>query len=382
MKSQSTFLFTSESVGEGHPDKVCDQVADAILDECLKLNPLSKVAIEVAVRPGLVIVFGVVHFIPMLNIEAIVRSVLKDIGYSCPDQELDYHTCKVMDCVELHPSLFNGISSGLEAPDNEPAGDQGMAFGYATDETHQPLTLDLAHRISRNLKAVQHKGILPWLRPDTKAQVTVEYLEDKGRMVPLRVHNVVVTAQHTPGVSVETLRQEILDKVIRKSIPAEYLDDRTAYHIQPTGDIGVSPSGKFAGVTGRKIVVDTYGGWGAHGGGAFSGKDFRQVDRSAAYMARWIAKSLVHHGLAHRCLIQLSYSIGVAEPLCIFVDTFGTSKLSAEQLKKVIRSNFDLRPSVIAKDLNLLNPIYYHTAKNGHFTNEEFPWEQPFDLVL
>ncbi|KAE8338541.1 hypothetical protein BDV24DRAFT_153485 [Aspergillus arachidicola] len=384
MKSQSKFLFTSESVGEGHPDKICDQVADAILDECLKQNPLSKVAIEVAVRPGLVIVFGVVHFIPQLDIDAIVRFVLKDIGYTSPDQELDYQTCQVMDCVELHPSLFNGISSGLEAPDDEPAGDQGMAFGYATDETPQllPLTLNLAHRISRDLKAAHTNRILPWLRPDTKAQVTVEYVEDEGRMVPTRVHNVVITAQHTPGVPLEKLRQGILDKVVRKSIPAKYLDDRTAYHIQPTGDVGVSPSGKFAGVTGRKIVVDTYGGWGAHGGGAFSGKDFRQVDRSAAYMARWIAKSLVHHGLAQRCLIQLSYSIGIAEPLSIFIDTFKTSKFTSDQLKEIIRKNFDLRPAAIAKDLNLIDPIYYQTAKNGHFTNEKFPWEQPLDLVL
>ncbi|KAL2826556.1 S-adenosylmethionine synthetase [Aspergillus pseudoustus] len=386
MKSQSTFLFTSESVGEGHPDKICDQVADALLDECLKQNPLSKVAIEVAVRPGLVIVFGVVHFISRLDVDAIVRLVLKDIGYVCPDQELDYRTCEIMDCVDLHPSLFNGngIPSGLEAPANEPAGDQGMAFGYATDETAQllPLTLDLAHKISRDLKAAQASGMLPWLRPDTKAQVTVEYVEDQGRMVPTRVHNVVITAQHTPDVSIERLRQEILDNVVRKSIPAKYLDDRTEYHIQPTGDVGVSPSGKFAGVTGRKIVVDTYGGWGAHGGGAFSGKDFRQVDRSAAYMARWIAKSLVHHGLANRCLIQLSYSIGIAEPLSIFIDTFRTSKLTSDQLKEIICKNFDLRPAAIAKDLNLINPIYYQTAKNGHFTNKEFPWEQPFDLVL
>ncbi|RAQ75181.1 S-adenosylmethionine synthase [Aspergillus flavus] len=363
MKSQSKFLFTSESVGEGHPDKICDQVADAILDECLKQNPLSKVAIEVAVRPGLVIVFGVVHFIPQLDIDAIVRFVLKDIGYTSPDQELDYRTCQVMDCVELHPSLFNGISSGLEAPDDEPAGDQGMAFGYATDETPQllPLTLHLAHRISRELKSRPHQSHPP--------------MASTG-------HQGTGYRGHTPGVPLEKLRQGILDKVVRKSIPAKYLDDRTAYHIQPTGDVGVSPSGKFAGVTGRKIVVDTYGGWGAHGGGAFSGKDFRQVDRSAAYMARWIAKSLVHHGLAHRCLIQLSYSIGIAEPLSIFIDTFKTSKFTSDQLKEIIRKNFDLRPAAIAKDLNLIDPIYYQTAKNGHFTNEKFPWEQPLDLVL
>ncbi|KAE8392504.1 S-adenosylmethionine synthetase [Aspergillus alliaceus] len=382
MKPESTFLFTSESVGEGHPDKICDQVADAILDECLKHDPLSKVAIEVAVRPGLVIVFGVVHSIALLNIDAIVRLVLRDIGYSSPDQELDYHTCQIMDYVECRSTP--DISSCVEPSENEAAGDQGMAFGYATDETPQllPLTLDLAHRISRDLKAASIKGILPWLRPDTKAQVTVEYMENQGRMIPIRVHNVVITAQHTPDVTVERLRQDIINKIVHKSIPSKYLDDRTVYHIQPTGDVGVTPSGKFAGVTGRKIVVDTYGGWGAHGGGAFSGKDFRQVDRSAAYMARWVAKSIVHHRLAHRCLVQLSYSIGIAEPLCIFIDTFGTSQHTTEQLKKIILKNFDLRPAAIAKALGLIDPIYYQTAKNGHFTNQDFPWEQPCDLVL
>ncbi|KAF7589395.1 Mat1ap [Aspergillus hancockii] len=383
MKPGTTFLFTSESVGEGHPDKICDQVADAILDECLKHDPLSKVAIEVAVRPGLVIVFGVADTLTLLDVDATVRLVLRDIGYDSPDHELDYRTCQVIDYVELR-STSNGISSCLELSEEEAAGDQGMVFGYATDETPQllPLTIDLAHRVSRDLKAAYVEGVLPWLRPDTKTQVTVEYKQDGGNIVPIRVHNVVITAQHTPDVTVERLRQEILDRVVCKSIPSECLDEGTVYHIQPTGDVGVTPSGKFAGVTGRKIVVDTYGGWGAHGGGAFSGKDFRQVDRSAAYIARWIAKSLVHHGLAQRCLIQLSYSIGIAEPLSIFIETFGTSPLSTDQLKKIIQKNFDLRPAAIAKELGLTEPIYYQTAKNGHFTNPLFPWEHPRDLVL
>ncbi|KAL5003025.1 S-adenosylmethionine synthetase [Aspergillus recurvatus] len=386
LEPESTFLFTSESVGEGHPDKICDQVADAILDECLKHDPLSKVAIEVAVRSGLVIVFGIVHSSAPLDVDAIVRLVLRDIGYDSPDQELDYRTCQIMDYLELRrpSSVSNGVSLSSEPSEKEAAGDQGMVFGYATDETIQllPLTIDLAHRITRALKAASAEGSLPWLRPDSKAQVTVEYKQDGGVLVPLRVHNVVVTAQHTPAVTVEELRQAIRDRVIRKSVPARYLDDRTVYRVQPTGDVGVTPSGKFAGVTGRKIVVDTYGGWGAHGGGAFSGKDFRQIDRSAAYVARWIAKSVVHQGLARRCLIQLSYSSGTAEPLSVFIDAFGTSQLSTNQLKKIVLRNFDLRPAAIAKELGLTKPIYYRTAKNGHFTSQLFPWEQPRELVL
>ncbi|RDW78877.1 methionine adenosyltransferase [Aspergillus mulundensis] len=392
-----TFLFTSESVGEGHPDKICDQIADAILDECLRHDPLSKVAIEVAVRPGLVIVFGVVDSLACLDVDGIVREVLRDIGYDSPDQELDYRTCDVMDYVEVRSvkklpnSNGNGNGNGAlvsgsfpSRAEKEVAGDQGMVFGYATDETPQllPLTIDLAHRISRALKAACIEGTLPWLRPDTKVQVTAEYKQEGGHIAPLRVHTVVVTAQHTPDVTVDELRGAIREMVVLKSIPAMYLDARTVYHIQPTGDVGVTPSGKFAGVTGRKIVVDTYGGWGAHGGGAFSGKDFRQVDRSAAYMARWIAKSLVHAGLAQRCLIQLSYSSGIAEPLSIFIDTFGTSQVSVERLKQIVRMNFDLRPAGIAMELGLMSPIYYATAKNGHFTSGLFPWERVRELVL
>ncbi|KAL4986560.1 S-adenosylmethionine synthetase [Aspergillus falconensis] len=322
LEPESTFLFTSESVGEGHSDQVCDQVADAILDECLKHDPLSKVAIEVAVRSGLVI-------------------------------ELDYRTCQIMDYVELGrpPQASNGVSSSSGPSEKEAAGDQGsnpihslhpgMVFGCATDETTQPLTIDLAHRITRALKAASVEGSLPWLRPDSKAQVTVEYKQDG----------------HTPALTVEELRQAIRGRVIRKSILAHYLDDGTVYRIQRPGDVGVTPSGKFAGVTGRKIVVDTYGGWGAHGGGAFSGKDFHQVDRSAAYIARWIARSVVHHGPARRCLIHLSYSSG-------------TSQLSVNQLKKIVLQSFDLRPAAIAKALGLTKPMYYRTAKNGHFTSQ------------
>ncbi|KAJ5771928.1 S-adenosylmethionine synthetase superfamily [Penicillium odoratum] len=381
-----TFLFTSESVGEGHPDKVCDQIADAILDACLKQDPLSKVAIEAAARPGLVIVFGVLDTQAQIDIEAIVRVVLQDIGYDCPDQELDYKTCKVMDYVERRSAPDTAAPSLFPSPaETEVAGDQGIIFGYASNETPQalPLTIDLSHRISRQMKTARLNKTLPWLRPDTKTQVTVEYIRrNNGETVPLRVHTIVLTAQHTPDVTVEKLRQEIFDQVICKAVPAKYLDDETAYYIQPTGDVGVTPSGKFAGVTGRKIVVDTYGGWGAHGGGAFSGKDYRQVDRSAAYMARWIAKSITHASLAQRCMVQLSYSIGIAEPLSIFVDTYGTGKMTDAQLEKVVYENFDMRPAAIAKALGLMSPIYYQTSKNGHFTNSQFPWEKPKDLRL
>ncbi|KAJ5518587.1 S-adenosylmethionine synthetase superfamily [Penicillium expansum] len=384
--TEPTFLFTSESVGEGHPDKVCDQIADAILDACLTQDPLSKVAIEAAARPGLIFVFGVLDTKAKVDVDAIVRAVLKDIGYDSAYQELDYKTCKVMDHIERRttpeaaaPLVF------LSTSDTEAAGDQGIIFGYASNETPQslPLTIELSHRITRQMKTARLDGTLPWLLPDTKTQVTIEYARRKnGETVPLRVHTIVLTAQHTPDVTVEELRREVFEKVICKAVPAQYLDDQTVYYIQPTGDLGVTPSGKFAGVTGRKIVVDTYGGWGAHGGGAFSGKDYRQVDRSAAYMARWIAKSIIHAGLAQRCLIQLSYSIGVAEPLSIFVDTYGTGKMTDLQLEKVVFENFDMRPAFIAKKLGLTKPIYYQTSKNGHFTNSLFPWEKPKDLIL
>ncbi|KAJ5688945.1 S-adenosylmethionine synthetase superfamily [Penicillium macrosclerotiorum] len=384
--TESTFLFTSESVGEGHPDKVCDQIADAILDACLQQDPLSKVAIEAAARPGLIFVFGVLDTQAQIDIEAIVRVVLKDIGYESPEQELDYKTCQVMDHVERRAAPdFAAPSVFLSPTDTEAAGDQGIIFGYASNETSQslPLTIDLSHRITRQMKAARLDGTLPWLLPDTKTQVTVEYVRRKnGEINPLRVHTIVLTAQHTKDVTVEELRQEVFEKVICKAVPAKFLDEQTAYHIQPTGDLGVTPSGKFAGVTGRKIVVDTYGGWGAHGGGAFSGKDYRQVDRSAAYMARWIAKSIIHAGLADRCLIQLSYSIGISEPLSIFVETYGTGKTTDLQLERIVSENFDMRPASIAKKLGLTSPIYYQTSKNGHFTNPGFPWEKPKDLVL
>jgi S-adenosylmethionine synthetase len=255
-------------------------------------------------------------------------------------------------------------------------------FGYATDETPEllPLTIQLAHKLNFAMKEARNNGSLPWLRPDTKTQVTVEYAHDGGALKPLRVHTVVVSAQHSEDISTAQLRKEIKEKIIKKVIPAHLLDDRTIYHIQPSGRFIIGGPQGDAGLTGRKIIVDTYGGWGAHGGGAFSGKDYSKVDRSAAYLARWIAKSLVKAGLARRALVQLSYAIGVAEPLSLFVETYGTSDRSSDELVSIIRDNFDLRPGVIVKELNLTNPIYCRTAKNGHFTDQSFPWEQPKEL--
>jgi S-adenosylmethionine synthetase len=277
------------------------------------------------------------------------------------------------------------IAQGLhyeEALERLGAGDQGIMFGYATDETPEllPLTIQLAHKLNLAMTEARNNGSLPWLRPDTKTQVTVEYAHDGGAVKPLRVDTVVVSAQHSENISTEQLRKEIKEKIVKKVIPANMLDDKTVYHIQPSGLFIIGGPQGDAGLTGRKIIVDTYGGWGAHGGGAFSGKDYSKVDRSAAYLARWIAKSLVKAGLARRALVQLSYAIGVSEPLSLFVESYGTSDRSSDELVSIIRDNFDLRPGVIVKELNLTNPIYCKTAKNGHFSDQSFPWEKPKEL--
>ena len=380
-------LFTSESVTEGHPDKICDQISDAILDEFLKQDPMSRVACETAVTTGLVLVMGEITSKGYVDIQKVVRDTIRNIGYNRSEYGFDADTCGVIVSInEQSQDIAQGVDKSLEVRENMVddmelaaigAGDQGIMFGYATDETEEymPYAIYLAHKLTRRLAEVRKNKILEYLRPDGKAQVTVQY-DDNGK--PVHLNAVVLSAQHDENVSMDRLREDIKKYVFDEVLPKELVDERTKFFINPTGRFVIGGPHGDSGLTGRKIIVDTYGGYARHGGGAFSGKDPTKVDRSAAYAARYVAKNIVAAGLARRCEVQLSYAIGVAEPTSVMVDTFGTSKLPDEKLVEIVRKHFDLRPAGIIKMLDLRRPIYKKTAAYGHFgrNDADFTWER------
>ena len=369
-------LFTSESVTEGHPDKISDQISDAILDAMLEQDSGSRVACETMVTTGMVVVAGEVTTKAWVDMQKVVRDTVETIGYTDSNMGFDFNTCAVLISLDKQsPDIAQGVNEGEGAHTEQGAGDQGLMFGYACDETPElmPLPIQLAHRLTERLSHVRKDGTLNYLRPDGKSQVTVRYVDGK----PVSVEAVVISSQHAEDVTQEQLHEDILKQVIKYVIPEQYLGDSTQYHINPTGVFVIGGPQGDCGLTGRKIIVDTYGGMGRHGGGAFSGKDPSKVDRSAAYAARHVAKNVVAAGLASRCEVQLAYAIGVAEPVSVSVETFGTNKIEESKIIELILSNFELKPAGLIRELNLLRPIYQKTAAYGHFGRElpEFTWE-------
>jgi S-adenosylmethionine synthetase len=371
----SSYLFTSESVTEGHPDKVCDAISDAVLDAALAGDKYSRVACETLVKTGFVVIAGEITTKSSIDFGKIARKAIKDIGYTSSDIGFDADTCGILIAVEPQsPDISQGVTEGQGLHKDQGAGDQGLMFGYACDETPElmPAPIMYAHQLSKQLAAVRKKGAVDFLRPDGKSQVTVEYEND----IPKRIETVVVSTQHGPEVKHKALKEAVMELVIKKALPKHLLDSKTKYFVNPTGRFVVGGPCGDAGLTGRKIIVDTYGGMGRHGGGAFSGKDPSKVDRSACYYARFVAKNIVAAGLAKRCEVQVAYAIGVAQPMGVYVQTFGTGKLDDETLAAYVMKNFDMRPRALIEELDLLRPVYQPTSSYGHFGRPEFTWEK------
>ncbi len=375
--AMTDFLFTSESVSEGHPDKVADQISDAVLDAIITQDPGARVACETLVTTGMAMIAGEITTSAYVDMPDIVRQTIKEIGYDDSSMGFDYETCAVLTTIDRQsPDISQGVTEGQGMFAEQGAGDQGLMFGYACNETPElmPMPITFAHKLTKRLAEVRKSGLLNFLRPDSKSQVSIQYINDK----PIRVDTVVVSSQHAPDVTYENLKESIIEEVVRKVIPHNLLDEKTKYFINPTGRFVVGGPMGDCGLTGRKIIVDTYGGQGSHGGGAFSGKDPSKVDRSASYMARYVAKNIVAAGIAEKCEVQLAYAIGVAEPVSVMINTFGTGKIPSNDIARIAQEEFDMRPRAIIETLDLLRPIYQKTAAYGHFGRElpEFTWER------